>query len=416
MKRIQWGIVLCFLAAARISGINTVYGENERQAEGEEAQREMLREQLGAPFHYQTDLSSESGITTIHVDAEVIIPEVFCMGQYEAIPRPFLESELQEVYELVKGSGTWTSAFYGEFDFDGTCRYQESGRSQRMMYEFGIDTMESWEQGGDYRYLVSSYGLWKDNSLALMPRLQYFRSLPYTSGSKEGIYDIDGEDWLPLTDGRAEGCTITEEEAIAAADEAVHRICPDYELTVSGQTLPTEQSDPMARFFCFNYTRHINGAAVNSNYLQETVTSGYDYTSGLGVIKVVVADDGICYFSYYNPYDLGQCIEEECRLLPFDQIMEIYETLGLLSREYLEMYDEIERNHLELYEIRLGYMSVRQADGSYAYKPVWDFYGRQSLAGTGGYAHASEVEDRWGWSRLTLDAVEGTVIDRDYGY
>ena len=73
---------------------------------------------------------------------------------------------------------------------------------------------------------------------------------------------------------------------------------------------------------------------------------------------------------------------------------------------------------MNVYEIRFGYMAVRQPDDvdTYEYVPVWDFYATRVLYGTGGYTHGKDFTPIWGNSELTINAVTGTVIDRDYGY
>ena len=64
-------------------------------------------------------------------------------------------------------------------------------------------------------------------------------------------------------------------------------------------------------------------------------------------------------------------------------------------------------SHLFVYRIALGYMAVLQRDTlTFALTPVWNFYGHDV------------PEDVHVGSRplLTVNAVDGTVIDLEYGY
>lgn len=67
-------------------------------------------------------------------------------------------------------------------------------------------------------------------------------------------------------------------------------------------------------------------------------------------------------------------------------------------------------NTWKINEIRLGYMPVLVQDGGgkWELRPVWDFMGIHTSAFT--------YDDRPGNVALTIDATDGTVIDRNYGY
>lgn len=70
-------------------------------------------------------------------------------------------------------------------------------------------------------------------------------------------------------------------------------------------------------------------------------------------------------------------VEENVELLPFADIIDIFENVSLLSIKHLEIYDNLVENVMDIREIRFGYMAVKQSEsiGGYRYIPVWDFYG-----------------------------------------
>ncbi|NLB41180.1 MAG: hypothetical protein GX815_02790 [Clostridiales bacterium] len=190
----------------------------------------------------------------------------------------------------------------------------------------------------------------------------------------------------------------------------------------SNEEIPSNLSDAVGQgspqYYAFRYTRHINGIPVSDDYGGESPNSDYDYTSGLGVITILVDDEGVCYLDYHNPYDMGEVVQVDCELLPFEQILDVFANLGLLSIQHLERNADLLENTMDVYKIQLGYMAVRQPDNvnAYYYVPVWDFYGHRVLFGTGGYAHGKEFGTIWGKSELTINAIDGTIIDRDLGY
>ena len=69
-----------------------------------------------------------------------------------------------------------------------------------------------------------------------------------------------------------------------------------------------------------------------------------------------------------------------------------------------------ENNSLHIDRIELGYMCMQMKDDPARYQliPVWDFFGTYSVSG--------EVYSHYMEPRVTINAVDGTVIDRNYGY
>lgn len=67
-------------------------------------------------------------------------------------------------------------------------------------------------------------------------------------------------------------------------------------------------------------------------------------------------------------------------------------------------------NNHYIKEIRLGYMCTMDRDRPERHLliPVWDFYGEREFR-DGYYTFDNQ-------SLFTINAMDGTVIDRDYGY
>lgn len=411
MRKIMTSLLLMILLWV-IIGCNAgekpeISGSGETNSGG--ARGKLIADRLGVPSTYQASYVSDTGISSITVNAEVIVPKVYSVNIVEAIPRPFTEDEIHSFIERHKEDLVWIDqATREKYDGHGIKKENNEDRAETgfSMYSLWIYNEDEFYSGRDYHSISVSYGInQRTGKLAWQPRLEYLKS----------CYNLQGSDLLPLTDGKAEGCTISLEEARSFADEEAHAISPDYEMTSYGQ-MPVFEVVQNPQYYIFRYTRHIAGIPVNDDYGGESCSNDYDYTSGLGVITIIVRDDGVCYLSYNNPYDVGKVIKQDCQLLSFDQIMDIFAKVGLLSIQHLERNADLRENTMEVYKIQFGYMAVRQPDGSYHYTPVWDFYGHRTLFGTGGYAHGKDFVKLWGNSELTINAIDGTVIDRDYGY
>ncbi len=388
---------------------------------------EALTETLGVPENVQGEFVSESGISRVIVDAEIVVPEIDHADIIEAIPRVFTEEEITSLITRHEDEIGWydvhsVEAYKGEmpeidYSVAGVDMYDLwiSNIPFDMQYSRDKDAISeikerlSPEQAENYVWTSFhvDYGLSAaTGKIGFPPSLEYMRS----------NVSVNMGDLQPLVEGKAADCTISLEEAIAMADAEVHEILPDYELSAYGQMPRYELGNP-EQYYAFRYTRHLNGIPVNDAYGGEGMATGdYGYVSGLGVVSVVVNDGGVCLLIYDNPYDVGKTVEKNAELLSFDEIWDIFSRVALLSIQYLEIDENLHKNEMEIYEVRIGYMTVLPADGTYRYTPVWDFYGFRNLAGTGGYTHADEQAVIYGDSLLTINALNGTVIDRDLGY
>ena len=401
--RIKWLALLlaylCFATACRDQELPPTDSEH-----AEVSSQIPLASRLEVPSSFQASYSSDSGISVITVDAKVVVPPVTSVDIVEAIPRAFTDEEIFMFIDRHSRGHGWT-------DVEARTPYNGHGLElDTVVNRSGLSLYRLWIKQEQPMYQhISAHCYLDTNSgqLASAPSLELISRYPY----------LTDDQLLPLTDGKAAGCKISLEEAMTFADAEAHAIAPDYEMTTYGQT-PVWDVFQNPQFYAFRYTRHLNGIPVNDSHGGEICQNEYDYTSGLGVITLIVDDEGVCYISYHNPYDVGETIQTDCELLPFSQIMDIFSKVGLLSIQYLEHYEELQENTMEVYEIRFGYMAVRQPDNvdAYYYTPVWDFYARRTLFGTGGYSHGKDSDPIWGVAELTINAVDGTIIDRAYGY
>lgn len=177
-------------------------------------------------------------------------------------------------------------------------------------------------------------------------------------------------------------------------------------------------SGPWAYWFCF--TRNVDGVPVTL-----TDTAGFEdpenvrdqsYESAPKEERLIcVVDQGrIVYAELQNPWIVGDVILENVELLPFDVILRIFGSIAPLSIQSDE--GDVEKNHLtytnswHITEIRLGYMPVLVKDGSgtWELRPVWDFFGIRTTP--------FSYDDSPCNVALTIDAINGTIVDRSYGY
>jgi hypothetical protein len=139
------------------------------------------------------------------------------------------------------------------------------------------------------------------------------------------------------------------------------------------------------------------------------------------------------------PSKLGNTITESAPLLPYEEIQGIarkYFSLNIFKHstntqgyDYLMADNKIVKVYIDniiVDKVVLGYMRVKQGNGGNGYViiPVWDFIGRECV--NMDYKHAKEdivlnvetlmPEFSDQHSFLTINAIDGSIIDRSLGY
>lgn len=145
-------------------------------------------------------------------------------------------------------------------------------------------------------------------------------------------------------------------------------------------------------------------------------------------IQIYVGSEGILSFEWYSPSGDAIVQEESASLLPFEEIAEVADTMlpvvitGPTESRSLVELDKLNgietRMDVTITEVSLTLMRIRDKGSSQGtIVPVWDFWGSWSWYAPG--TDTSEVMQNGVSCRqpmLTLNAVDGTVVSRLFGY
>ncbi len=165
-----------------------------------------------------------------------------------------------------------------------------------------------------------------------------------------------------------------------------------------------------SKIYILQYMRQIDGAFVTntdiSKYYGAWNVEDNTYVEKewpMELIEVRVNDEGIVGFDYNAPLELAETVVEDVEFKSFDDICSIFEKMILITNARQE-------GNITIYidRVVLGYARISEPDSfdTGLLVPVWDFMGRITENGTEkGYT-----------SIMTINAVDGSVIDRTLGY
>lgn len=184
--------------------------------------------------------------------------------------------------------------------------------------------------------------------------------------------------------------------------------------------LTMEPLNGMEKGWVLNYLRNVNGI-----FLSPTIQQGAYPEEGewwaYETLTLFVTDDGVTECEYTAPYALKETLTERCKLLDFDSILEVFQTI--LPITYLEDWSDSDITaHTEQFnitEIRFGYTRITESNNSYSglLVPTWTFYGQNQTT----YTRVSDGATRSytgspGQDWMTINAIDGSVIDMGVGY
>ncbi len=373
------------------------------------AHAQTVPEQVAAPLHAQSTWYSPTGRTTISLDAQVLVPDVDSMPVVEVFPRIFAPEEVHALADALIGPGAWQAytdqGKYGQrTDNSPQPGYRRADASLSYMtrYELSLGGGGAWVYDLPYKMVSASYyEQGGSDTPKVLVRLQYF--------FKPG-------DNLGRNVGR-------QEDAVALAANVVTSIWPDMQIHSVDKDLDifiertSWEGKPADYGYRIYFARLLHGVvatpvsqqgAEDANYFfLGRQQPGYHLPLPYERLFVDVGEDGIFQLIYDNPLRIGQTLEDNPALLPFDQVLDI---LAKVSPLKYAAYEHAKNNGIQINRVVLGYMSLQMKDypGRYQMVPVWDFFGTRTID--------QEFYDFTNYSLFTINAMDGTVIDRDYGY
>ena len=354
---------------------------------------ETIAERIGAPERWEGEFQSNTGKTHVYVDMTIEVPDVEQIPLWSVKQHIFTIEEAARAADVLLGKDKWQQVDGSIFVEDGP-RYLESEwtSGQGFRYECSLEVGTPGKE--DDRHVSASYHLLKE-----LP--DWYEYINMYFGTYKRHYE------------RNIG---TEEDAIALADALIGQIATGMFLEsvdpekdgryMSRRAGTGNRADYGYRLY---YARMVDGIRVTPVYqegardAQKQLNPVLPYES----LYVDVGADGIFTMDWEYPIEITGMIDEDCELLSFEKIMDIF---GMIAPLTIQPYEYEANNNLYIKRAVLGYMCVQERNNPFAYRlvPVWDFFGERTIG--------RERYDTHNWSYLTINAIDGTIIDRDLGY
>lgn len=131
-------------------------------------------------------------------------------------------------------------------------------------------------------------------------------------------------------------------------------------------------------------------------------------------LELIVDETGVIGFLDQSPYEVVESVTEHAKLLSFQDIQSVLSTMLPANYAWMDESGDIVSAVINISEIQLGLARITEPNtrDQGLLVPVWDFFGSVSITNEKGDAHLFTKYD----SLLTINAIDGSVIDRSLGY
>lgn len=435
-----------------------------------------IAEQVQAPERYTADFSV--GNITVKVETPVVIPAGEGFKTYRVKGRPFDQEDYDRVsHILLKDGGLWTRDLEAMSASNGMTRGEiEKTIAQMEAEQAELEALGAEyyvpKAGKGFEEELENLEHMMENALEEPAIVEVPAVVTVNTGGEQGsdkeagwlsgYATVDGEeywvsidnmftqDWCwctfrilkkveelgyypeyysfsGLSDEQKENAGFSIDEIRSKAEETVAAMgftdfVPSgeeyYAVYADVQDYDTIQEAVQKIGYGIHFTRKLEG--VPETYTADSGMTMPDDGENLvwpyEKLTLVYSEDGLVNFVWGNPYEVEKVSDEYLFLLPFAEIQNIFEEMIIKKyQDWMKDNDDMKMD-FQIGEVRLGYMRVREKGKAQeaAMIPVWDFIGTRKVTYDGEesfYDENSVFE-----SALTINALDGTIIDRESGY
>lgn len=221
--------------------------------------------------------------------------------------------------------------------------------------------------------------------------------------------------------------TMTQEQAQTLADQFLEQHGIDYlacalnEKVIGGSSAEYGSAvriGNLLKGYRLEYVREVNSIPLtysNVRYAHDDSDMNAVFSWAYERMTLIMDDSGIVELVWESPYRLFDTVVEDTALLPFDKIRDVFEKMIVINS-----VDEADNGaDFSITDVRLGFTRITEQNSlkQGLLIPVWDFFGSKTVY----FKDRTGKEDSYtvreaGQSLLTINAIDGSIIDREKGY
>lgn len=459
-------IIFSFVSCRKNPESSIVVGKNNDRmleiASGNEKEKKSISEMLNVPERMIASVSDGKGNIIVYVDADIFIPDTDGIPVVKVRRRDFTQEEADRVIKY----------FIGDMAFNNRYKVGYTSEEEKLMYwieqlsketdpderrslqqniekfksagitvpdkpheilpaskvfeptEYGATQIEGYSKDeNNYKYLRIFNNLAQNKNMLIYTCEQKgyadtgYEANYYTEANKDALEKLGlrAAEKIPLA--------MSQEDAKNKAKEVLRALnISDMDLYsceevwggayLEGGIAKQQEHHAYRLEFVRSVggvlatytTNNINRSSVSIDEITgEKLAESWPYER----VMFIIDDTGIVEFLWESPYEVTGQDVKHTKLMPFKDIQSIFSKMILVTQA---QYGGDVKLTLNIDEVRLGMMRIQDKNGSGngLLVPVWDFFGTMTMDG--------QELPKERISYLTINAIDGSIIDRMKGY
>lgn len=159
-------------------------------------------------------------------------------------------------------------------------------------------------------------------------------------------------------------------------------------------------------------------AGEGEKYTDEFTGSGYEKKEWPPeAVEIRVNDNGVVGFDYNSPIEIVEKVVEQSKMEKFEDIKKIFEKMSVITHANDNAGGGTLYTNMKVDRVTLGYVMISEEDNfdTGLLVPGWDFFGLTEHGFMEDGQFIPTNQKTYG-SILTVNAIDGTVIDKKLGY
>lgn len=413
---------------------------------------------LNAPEKLTFQWEGKDKGLTVKADAKLIVPAVASMPVARVTKGKFSENDIKNLYDALRGNAKPISPDTGNTD---SYYLQQIQQLQAMKASGKLDNKFSSIEAidneirklmdlaaaapTDFKEVQPDFSFKQNNDTKKeLPRGQYAKLMFLQPDNKTTSSIVVAQDNFGLgaraeyirnwsdrnklqnlsvntrNTGNANALSMKQEDALKIAQDTVGKLkLSDFACT--GKRIVSLGSDNKSAYE-FMFTRTFQNAPITYTNDEGNAIPHEAYFKPwmYEKIRIFLDDEGVFYLVWNSPYVVKEIVSEASSMMHFTDIQ------GVFERMIGVKYDSWDHDERYLYEIniteaRLGLMRITEQDvgDSGLVIPVWDFFGTVTSKGKPGKLNlpAEDTDNSYQYTSLiTINAIDGSIIDRELGH
>ena len=354
--------------------------------------------------------------------------------EYQSAPESIEEKPLEAVYHsTVDNNIEGMTALYEELE---TQLNEATSAEEKEEIGIMMNDMQMVIEGNEYDFQISGTADLGKDDVARITITKKINYPEYNSARFTGLYDNETIFELPLDEvcnkvihknfDAVNGLSLGYDQALQIAEKAIMDMGLEdmrfADAQIIGKANATTNIDKWKDAYRFAFTRQVENVQVTPDITSINYSEALNKAWRNEYIEIYIDDTGIVKFTWTAPAEIKEVLATNVQLLSFEQMQNIFRNYIYIKGAYDEDEDIISRQ-TTITEVRLGLMQVQstQSDTGYLLIPVWDFYGYDVNTYSDDTKLVLDESNELtivnhNVSYLTINAIDGSIIDRSLGY